>query len=426
MRVGAMGRRLAWSLLGLACALALGTSAPAAQASFDDPLFIVRPAPPAKPPMLPEPLAAPPPVSRFEGPCGLAVDGTGRVLVADYYHRAIDFFGPDIGPTYPFGYEDGSQLVSPDPLDGPCGLAIDGTGTVYANVLHRSIVKFSGAGSSVLTGVPVDEERPTGVAVDPATDNAYVSLRRSVRIYQPNGAAVGLFGLGSLVDGSGLTVSGYPGTEGRAYVADAGDDTVKVYEPLASTDPVATIDGSGTPRGRFTSLRDSTVAVDDATGEVYVADNLEPGVAEEPETVVWIFDSGGAYEGRLKFSVVFSQAVGLAVDNSATANQSRVYVTSGNTDGGAVYVYPPGAATSVGIALPGRKPALDSGSSGAGAAIEAPAAAASAPIAAAPSPPAAVAPVAAKQRKRAKPKAGKRHRVKKHTGDHRHRRRSAR
>jgi hypothetical protein len=95
--------------------------------------------------------------------------------------------------------------------------------------------------------------------------------------------------------------------------------------------------------------------VDDATGEVYVVDNLDPEFAEKPEAVVYVFAKDGTYEGRLKYSVVFGQSVGIAVDNSGKENQSRVYVTSGNTEAAAIYGYPPGAAAEEAYPLPEPK-----------------------------------------------------------------------
>jgi hypothetical protein len=347
-------RKLKRVAVGLLCASAFvsGIGAPAAaQAAFDDPLFLVRPAPPKgkEPP-------APPPVSRLEGPCGLAVDGAGNIYLSDYYHHAIDVFGPNIGPVYPFGYQ--SQIATNvDPIDGPCGLALDSANNLYVNDFHRAVIKnpTTFSAGSVLTGFPVDEEHPTGVAVDLATDNVYVDSRTFVGIYDATGVEIGAFGIGSLEDAYGLAVSGHSATKGFVYVPDAGDNTIKVFDPATlsgpTAPPLAVITGAGTPAGHFTSLRDSAIAVDDVTGEIYVADNLEPGAAERPETVVYVFDAAGAYEGRLKNSVIFGQPNGLAVDNSGGLNQSRVYVTSGNTEDAAIYVYPPGAATASAVPL---------------------------------------------------------------------------
>src|SRR5262249_28681183 len=60
---------------------------------------------------------------------------------------------------------------------------------------------------------------------------------------------------------------------------------------------------------------------------------------------VYVFSSAGAYQGHLLFDVIDGFPTGLAVDNSGGATQGRVYVTTGNTHYGGIYVYSSGAAT---------------------------------------------------------------------------------
>jgi len=347
--------------LGALCAalIALGAAAPA-QADFDDPIFIYTPVPPP----FPAP-PIPPPVGYFEGPCGLAVDSAADFYVSDYFHHTVDAFAPE--------HRYLTQAANIDPLDGPCGLALDSSGDLYVNNYHRNVEKFTPSVFPPVSAAPfgpttyaqvgtIDPGDPTGVAVDPATDEVYVDNRTYIAVYEPSGAAVEVGGAplkigagvpGSLGNGYGLAVSSFPGTAGRIYVPDAADDTVKVYDPAVDTvDPVAVIDGHDTPGGAFVSLRNSAVAVDRVSGNVYVVDNLEPGVAEEPEAAVYVFGPGGDYLGRLKYNVVDGEPSGLAVDNSPKPTQGRVYVTSGNTELASVYAYPPGAQTNA--SLPAR------------------------------------------------------------------------
>ena len=154
-------------------------------------------------------------------------------------------------------------------------------------------------------------------------------------------------GEGSLEDGYGVAVSGYSGTEGFLYAPDAASDTVKVYDPgdLANfpESPSATITG---PPGGFSSLRDSAVAVDDTSGDIYVLDDTQPAGAEQPRARVYAFGAAGEYLGHLPYDVVDGAPTGLAVDNSSL-NPGRVYVSSGNTHFGGLYGYAPGATTSL-------------------------------------------------------------------------------
>src|SRR6188472_4624112 len=85
-------------ILALALALA-ALAAPNAQGASGDPLFTFVPKPKAADPGKPPPPPIPPPTGYFNGPCGVAVDGFGRLYVSDYYHDAVDLF---IAPSSPF------------------------------------------------------------------------------------------------------------------------------------------------------------------------------------------------------------------------------------------------------------------------------------------------------------------------------------
>jgi hypothetical protein len=348
-RVGAA--RMASAALVVAAA-ALGPGAERGYAAAQtDPIFVFSPVP--APPPAP---IIPPPNGYLNDPCGLAVDSAGNFYVADHYHDVVDVYDGSADYTTPpvYGYRGYlGQMRTLDPLDGPCGLALGNGGELYVNFYHRAVQKYGPlpgfSPGPVLTGVGVDSAHPTGVAADPASGEVYVDERTYVGVYEPSGAAVeegGVplrIGAGTLGDGYGVAVSAFPGTAGYVYVPDAASDTVKVYDPAVdAASPVMTITG---PPGGFSSLRDSAVAVDRVTGEVYVTDDLQPADTESPHGLVDVFDSAGSYEGHLKYEVVVGDPSGLAVDNSAGTNQGRVYVTSGNTHLGGIYAYPPGAAT---------------------------------------------------------------------------------
>jgi DNA-binding beta-propeller fold protein YncE len=344
-----MSRSAKRSVLTVLCAasLVLAVSTPA-QAAPGDPLFIYDPSK-VKPPEPPLPFLV------FEDPCGIAVDSAGSYYLSDYYNHAIDIFKPLTQYI--------TRLKNVDPLDGPCGLALTATGALYVNNFHRNVEKFvpssfpPTAGSSFPVSIPattytsagiVDSNHPTGVAVDPASANVFVDARTRIETYDASGASLGQIGADPSLDGYGLALSSFPATAGYLYLPDAATDTVKVYDPLIDLeDPVQVIDGSELPDGGFGSLRDSAIAVDNVTGEIYVADTHGPQFSESPKATVYAFDSSGTLEGRLKHEVIDSSPVGLAVDNSATATQGRVYLTSGNTEDSVLYAYPPGAATAV-------------------------------------------------------------------------------
>lgn len=301
----------------------------------------------------------------LDGPCGLAVDSFGRLYVADYYNHAIRVF--DSSRNYL------TQVTGVDPASGPCGLAVGGTGALYANVYHRSVLAFTPSsfppGSTTFYSPagpfapPLAPSYPTGVAVDRLSGIVYVNYRTYVAAYEADGDPILdggeplKIGEGTLGDAHGLAVSAFPGssssptpTAGFLYVPDAADDTVKVYDPATSTvNPVATI--AGPPGNAFGSLRDSAVAVDRVTGETYVIDTLGPQSTHSPLARVYVFAADGTADPggfRLKYDVVDGAPTGLAIDNSSSTKQGRVYVTDGNGAGARVVAYPRGSATSQG------------------------------------------------------------------------------
>jgi len=328
--------RLATLCVALA---ALGIIATPAWGSASDPLFVIKPEKPKEP----KEAKKPPPVGYLEGPCGLAVAGNGTLYVSDYYHDAIDLFSSS------GGY--GSQIANVEPLDGPCGLAFDSTGTLYANNFHRNVANVSGG---TVLPLPTEEEDalhhlPTGVGVNMTTNRVYVDSRTYVTAFEANGSQVmeGLeplrIGVSASAHYYGLAVSAFSGTAGQLYVPDATTNTVKVFDPAVNINtPVSTLHGPG--KG-FTSLRDSAVAVDRVTGNVYVVDNLQPINTEEPEAAIDVFNSLGVSLGVLKYKVYDALPVGITVDNSTEPTQGRVYVSSGNTDQAGVYAYAPNSQT---------------------------------------------------------------------------------
>lgn len=322
--------RRAWAI-GLCMAALLLGAATAAQADPTEPLFVLN--------------GSETPAKAFEGPCGVGVDSGGRFYVSDYYHDAIDSYSASL-----HRYE--GQLGAIDSLDGPCELAFDGANRLYVNDYHQKVLRY---GASPAFGAPtvLDQAHPTGIAIDPISERLYVDDRTYVAVYEPDGEAALdgeghplRIGEGSLGDAYGAAFAA-----GRLYLADAASETVKVFEPATDTEaPVQTIAG---PPGGFHSLRDSAVAVDRSSGALYVADQLTQ-LSESPEAAIDVFSAAGAYLGRLKHNVIDASPPGLAVDNTGSPTQGRVYVTSGNTEGASVYAYGPGAQTTPGLPASGR------------------------------------------------------------------------
>ncbi len=274
----------------------------------------------------------------FEDACGVAL-GNGDVYVSDYYHDAVEILNPSSEP--PFQLE--AQIADESPGSGPCKLALDSSSNLYVYNWHLNVVKYEPGGFSAGAGTVIDSAQPTGLAVDQTTGDVYVAHRTYVAEYGPTGALItDEIGLGSLEEGYGVAVSDFSATKGFIYVPDAADHTVKVYDPAVELEnPVEEINGAATPQGAFKSLLNSEVAVDNSTtspsyGHVFVLDDVGHGLSEHPEAVLDEFNSAGAYRGQI---TGFTDAEPSGVALNPTNHD--VYVTSGNTEGSAIFVYGP-------------------------------------------------------------------------------------
>jgi DNA-binding beta-propeller fold protein YncE len=245
-------------------------------------------------------------IAVLEAPCGLAVDpaNSSNVYVSDYYRRTIL----------------GAFLPAFESNNGACGLAAAPGGRLYANYWHASVVET--------TAGTIDKGPSTGIAVDPVSGDLYVDHRTSIAVYEAPVDPGDVPSMeidpgpgGALKDGYGLAVS----ATGKVYVADAGDNTVKVYDPSVSlTTPVQVIDGAGTDAGRFVSLTEATLAISPVDGHLFVVDNTQP-YFEHPVGVVDEFNAEGIYRGQFEKTIVHGEPSGIAA-----LSNGRVYVTSGS------------------------------------------------------------------------------------------------
>jgi DNA-binding beta-propeller fold protein YncE len=319
-------RRIATLAMLLVACLALGAApARANRELLSEKALHTSPGPPSKPP----------PEAQIEGACGLAVISGGSIYVSDYYHRAVDVFSSDGAYESQIALPGSNPAFGTNTLDAVCGLAITPAGVLYANELHQAALRLRPSEQVF------DEAESTGVAVD-AAGHVYVDDRTDVAVYEPSGEPVlhegqplQIGGAGNLQDAYGVAVSA---SGARVYVADAGEDKVKVFEPAGDpATPVATISHG------FVSLTDAALAVDPSNEHLLVVDNLQPGF-EHPKAAVDEFDSTGAFLGRLPGAPVFGEPSGIAADPAS----GKLYVTSGNSEEANVFAYSPFSASILG------------------------------------------------------------------------------
>jgi DNA-binding beta-propeller fold protein YncE len=239
----------------------------------------------------------------FEKATGLAVDhSTGDVYVLDATANKVTKFNSSGNPVTAFGdaspSHDGtlSGLATPEGSFesaevGPSQLAVDNDPTspsyrdlYVADALHGVVDKFDSSGQyEGQLPVPL----PLGVAVNQANGHVYVtSFFGHAWVFDADGnpAAPTSFPIPSFT-ASAIAVD----SSGTAYVANAGGTTV--------------YDSSGTEVGTLDDNPSHGVAVDPASGEVYVDEG--PQIAQ--------FDSSANQLGAVG-SGFLSDSVGVAVD----------------------------------------------------------------------------------------------------------------
>ncbi len=242
--------------------------------------------------------------ARFMTPRGVSVDSNGNVFVADTGSNRIRRVSSDGIVSTLAGNGAGSSGATDDSnndarFNGPRGLTVDSTGSVYvADTANHTIRKvFNGststfAGTASVAGAADGSGRgsrfntPRGIAVDGA-GNLYVadSNNDTLRKISATGTTTTLAGQagnnGANVDGAGTSARFFRprgvavDLSGNVYVADANNQTIR---KVTSTGVVTTLagqaastsstDGTGNA-ARFNNP--SAVAVD-TNGNLYVAD----------------------------------------------------------------------------------------------------------------------------------------------------------
>ena len=112
--------------------------------------------------------------ARFNGPVGVAVQGTGRVIVADTYNDRIRAIQPDGTVVTVAGSGQRGHLDSAAPnaqFDTPCGVTVDAVGNIYIADTGNGAVRMISPAGIVSTVEPLPAEglfHPIGIAINEA------------------------------------------------------------------------------------------------------------------------------------------------------------------------------------------------------------------------------------------------------------------
>jgi sugar lactone lactonase YvrE len=186
-------------------------------------------------------------IASFNAPTGVAVDAAGNVYVADYGNNQIRKISPSgvvstLAGNGTQGSINGAGNIAT--FNGPTSVAVDQSGNIYvADANDNQIRKVTATGLvSTLAG-----SDSTG-SVDGLGPAAY--------FFGPSGVATDL--------------------QGNVYVADAGNNLIRMVTPAGNTSTIAGNDnpGSNNGAGLAATFNNPTGLAVDASGNIYVADLL--------------------------------------------------------------------------------------------------------------------------------------------------------
>jgi sugar lactone lactonase YvrE len=244
--------------------------------------------------------------ARFGDMGGIAVDGTGNIYVTDGYNQTIRKITPTLasgvktwvvttiaGALDQFGSADGVGPAAR--FYYPEGIAVDGAGTLYvADSGNNSIRKITPTlvngvtqwAVTTLAGKAAQFNNPDGIAVD-GGGNVYVADEYNdlIRKITAGGVVTTLAGIRSPSGGNtstsgtfqfptGVSVDG----AGNVYVADSGDDVIRMVSPTGAVTTVA---------GTYGEMGSA-----DGTGTAALFDNPE-GIVVAGSGILYVGDGGG-------------------------------------------------------------------------------------------------------------------------------------
>jgi sugar lactone lactonase YvrE len=298
--------------------------------------------------------------AQLNNPVQVAVDNSGNLIIADQVNHRVRRIGADgvissiAGDGTPGFKGDGSPATAAG-LYNPCGVAVDGSGNIYLADTHdQTIRKFTAGGSiTTIAGTAAAGYTGDGAAAKDATVNTPIALAldSSGNLYIAdsfNHAIRKIDTAGNISTVAGSGVPGSLGDEGAAKdarlntpqgvaVDRAGNiyiaDTVGMRIRMVTTDGIIhTIAGTGTPgfsgdRGPAVNARlfyPKGIAVD-ADGNVYFADSFNSRIR--------VITGGNIY------TIAGNGTFGAAGDGDA-ANRAQLRFPAGVTLGpqGSIYV----------------------------------------------------------------------------------------
>lgn len=283
----------------------------------------------------------------FSSPSGVAVDAQLNLYVADQGNNVIRKINSK-GVVTTLAGNGIKALVNGPALAAsfysPYGIAVDGNGNLYVSELDNVIRMISTSGmvstlagsgqpgSTNGTGAAASFNQPAGIAVD-AAGNVYVADAGNnlIRMISPAGVVSTLAGNGKsgyIINEIG-TAAGFThpagvavDTSGNVYVADAGNHAIRKIDPAGGTSTLAGGFGAGSLDGTGTNAKfgyPTGIAID-INGNVFVSDFSYNEIRVVSSSGVVNTLAGNVSIGSANGvgnAATFNQPVSLAVDRNS-------------------------------------------------------------------------------------------------------------
>ena len=262
---------------------------------------------------------------RLGRPYGLAVDGSGRIYVADPDQSGIHLFDPGQGRHKFVNKSEGQRFRS------PIGVATDGQGGIFVSDSDLGMIFALDEDWKERFRIEQDLERPTGLAFHQTHELLYVvdTHAHTVRVYHRDGQPAFSFGHRGTGDGelnfpTAITI----GSDGNIYLSDSMNFRVQVFTPDGQF-----LSGFGRHGDAVGDLARPKGIATDSMGHIYVVEGLFDvvNIYNQEGRLLLTFGGGGRGPGQ------FWLATGLAIDS-----QNRIYVADSFNRRVQVFQYLPG------------------------------------------------------------------------------------
>ena len=215
----------------------------------------------------------------FNAVYGVAADSSGNVYVSDDNGNRVTKFNAN--GTFAWELPSGGVTASGSgngQFNGPQGLAVDGSGNVWVcDYLNDRIqvINSSGAWSATYTSAKITGmSYPQGITYDPYYNVLYIANTGGKNVLEINTAATVLYTIGSIGTGAGqfegpIQVAANPdGSD--IYVCDSTNNNVQVFSNIGTY--ITGWGGLGSGNSQFGSGGPTGIATA-SNGNIYVNDN---------------------------------------------------------------------------------------------------------------------------------------------------------